>query len=105
MASVDYPTILSDKLLYERTRLLILSYLMGQHKQSAAFMEIQKNLSLTRGNLSIQLKKLEEAEYITIKKEFKNNKSLTTIKLTAQGIKALKTYLKEIESLLSDIKR
>ncbi len=104
MSSFDYPSILSDKLLYERSRLLILSFLMGQEKQSAAFMEIQKNLDLTRGNLSIQTKKLNEAGYITIKKEFKNNKSLTTIKLTPQGIKALKTYLKEIEFLLKTVK-
>ncbi len=77
---------------------------MGQENQNAAFMDIQKNLDLTRGNLSIQTKKLEEAGYISIKKEFKNNKSLTTIKLMPLGIKALKAYLKDVESLLKDIK-
>ncbi|MBT3273123.1 MAG: ArsR family transcriptional regulator [Spirochaetales bacterium] len=104
MASVDYPSLLSNKLLYERSRLLILSFLMGQEKQRAAFMEIQKNLDLTRGNLSIQAKKLEEAGYISIKKEFKNNKSLTTIKLSPLGTKALNTYLKDVESLLKNLK-
>ena len=104
MAPVDYPSLLSDKLLYERSRLLILSFLMGQEKQSAAFMEVQKSLNLSRGNLSIQMKKLEEAGYISIKKEFKNNKSLTTIKLNPLGIRALKTYLKDVESLLKKLK-
>jgi DNA-binding MarR family transcriptional regulator len=104
MAPVNYPEILSNKLLFERSRLLILSYLMGQEKQTAPFMEIQKNLNLTRGNLSIQIKKLEEAKYLKIKKEFKDNKSHTTITLTPSGMKALKTYLNDVESLLDNLK-
>ena len=51
-----------------------------------------------------RLRKLEEAGYISIKKEFKNNKSLTTIKLNPLGIRALKTYLKDVESLLKKLK-
>lgn len=104
MDSVNYPELLSNKLLFERTRLLILSYLMGQENQTAPFMEIQKNLNLTRGNLSVQIKKLEEAMYLTIKKEFKDNKSHTTAKLTPAGMKALKSYLSDVEALLSNLK-
>ena len=100
MAKPDYQSILHDKLLHERTRLLILSYLLAKENQHAAFMDVQKNLELTRGNLSIQAKKLQEAGYIDISKVFKNNKPLTTLYITHEGIIALKKYLKELKQLL-----
>ena len=96
----DYSSLLINKILQERSRLLIVSYLMGKESQKAAFMELQKALNLTRGNLSIQIKKLIEAGYVGINKEFRDNKPLSTISLLEKGVLALKNYLAELSKLL-----
>ena len=72
---------------------------MASETNSATFMVLQKSLNLSRGNLSIQIKTLAEAQYVTIKKEFKHNKPQTTIFITSEGIVALKKYLKEMEEI------
>lgn len=104
MIEVDFPSLLTNKLLQERSRLLILSYLMGKETNSARFMDLQKALNLTRGNLSIQVKKLGEAQYVAIEKQFVNNKPQTTVYITEQGIVALKNYLIEMEKIIEATK-
>jgi DNA-binding MarR family transcriptional regulator len=47
----------------------------------------------TRGNISVQLKKLEEAGYIEITKSFRRNYPLTTCYITQKGIKAFRNYV------------
>ena len=100
MAKNDYSGFLKDKVIHERSRLLILCYLIGSETGKASFMELQKTFDLSRGNLSIQIKKLQEAKYVRITKKFRENKPLTTIFLTAKGRSALKDYLKEMENII-----
>ena len=100
MAKNDYSGFLKDKVIHERSRLLILSYLIGSETGKASFMELQKAFDFSRGNLSIQIKKLQEAKYVRITKKFRENKPLTTIFLTAKGRSALKDYLKEMEDII-----
>jgi DNA-binding MarR family transcriptional regulator len=100
MTPSDYSNLLNNKVLKERSRLLIVSFLMASETNSATFMALQKSLNLTRGNLSIQIKNLAQANYITIKKEFKHNKPQTTLSITDEGIIALKKYLKEMEEII-----
>jgi DNA-binding MarR family transcriptional regulator len=47
----------------------------------------------TRGNISVQIKKLEEAGYIAIDKSFKDNYPLTTCKITKKGVEAFEKYV------------
>ena len=93
-----------DKLIHERARLLILTHLASVEKSAAPFNELQEKLDLTAGNLSIQLKKLKTANYVKIKKTFKNNKPLTTVSITPQGMNALNDYLGEMEDLIRAIR-
>ena len=104
MNSTNYSGLLNNRILKERSRLLIVSFLMAAETNNATFMTIQKSLNLSRGNLSIQLKTLDEAKYITITKLFKNNKPQTTIHLTNTGITSLKKYLNEMETVIESIK-
>jgi DNA-binding MarR family transcriptional regulator len=67
-------------------------------------MEIKKDLELTSGNLSIQLKTLEEKGLIFQKKTIENKKTNTSVTITRDGRSALLEYLGEMESLLSQIK-
>lgn len=102
MSKAGYSSLLNDKLLKERSRLLILCYLISSEMNSATFMELQKTLNMTRGNLSAQIKMLTESKYVDIKKEFKNNKPQTTITISDVGIISLKRYLKDMETIIND---
>jgi DNA-binding PadR family transcriptional regulator len=46
----------------------------------------------------VQLKKLEEAGYVTITKSFSNNYPLTMIEVTAKGLNAFEKYVEALKS-------
>ena len=93
-----------NKIIHERARLLILTYLMSNEKKEVSFNELQEKLEFTSGNLSIQLKKLKEAEYLEINKTFKDNKPYTTVLINPRGAKALKSYIEEMEGIIKTLK-
>ena len=96
----EFSSLLNDKILKERSRLLILSYLMASEKDSAPFMVLQKKIGLTRGNLSVQIKTLAEVEYVQVEKEFIKNVPQTTIAITEKGILSLRKYLSDMETII-----
>jgi DNA-binding transcriptional ArsR family regulator len=100
MKPTDYSSLLTNKVLKERARLLILSFLLASDTNGATFMTLQKALDLSKGNLSVQIKILEEAGYVSIQKEFMDNKPRTTVFITKNGIVTLKNYLKEMKLLV-----
>ncbi len=83
-----------DPLLHSQVRLAIMSILIGV--KSAEFNHLLENIKTTKGNLSFQLNKLKEAEYIEIIKSFKGNYPLTTCKITDKGIDAYEIYINSI---------
>lgn len=93
-----------DKIIHERARLRILTFLAASRKETVSFNELQENLEFTSGNLSIQLKKLAEADYVKIHKTFRNNKPYTTVKLTHSGSEALAQYVDEMEQIINTLK-
>jgi len=96
----------SDKLLHERGRFLIMTHLAGREDgDTASFTELKNALGYTSGNLSIQLKLLSETGYVDIVKRFKDNKPLTTVKLTAKGWKALDAYIEDMKRIIDSLKR
>ena len=104
MKKADYHTLINNKVLKERSRLLnFYSSLITSESNSATFMQLQKALDMTRGNLSVQIKTLSEAGYAKIDKTFKNNKPQTTITITKEGIVALKNYLSEMEKIIKTV--
>ena len=100
MTKTDYTGLIKDKIIHERSRLLILTYLSGSETGKATFMELQKAMDFTRGNLSVQIKTLQDAKYVRVTKRFKDNKPMTTIFLTEKGRSAVKNYLKEMEDII-----
>ncbi len=87
-----------DPLLHSQLRLAIMSLLIGL--DSAEFNFLLKETEATKGNLSIQLKKLEKAKYIKIKKTFRGNYPLTTCRITKEGIFAFDEYVKAIKQYI-----
>ncbi len=101
----DIGSLASDRIVHERARLLILSYLASNDARAVAFGEIRDKLEFTSGNLSVQLKTLEEAGYISITKEFRDNKPLTRASLTAQGSAALSRYMEQMNGLIQRLRK
>jgi DNA-binding MarR family transcriptional regulator len=91
-----------DEVIHGRLRLGIMAYLA--HAEAADFNELKAALKATQGNLSIHLRKLEDAGYLAIDKSFLNRKPLTRARLTEAGRAALKTYLDTLSKLVDDLK-
>lgn len=69
------------------------------------FTALKKRLDVVDGSLGLQLQKLEEAEYISAKKEFVGRRPKTTYQLTMKGRAALTRYLNMLEQLLTAMGR
>jgi DNA-binding MarR family transcriptional regulator len=87
-----------DPILHSQLRLSIISLLMGV--KSAEFTYLAEKTGATRGNISVQLKKLEEVKYITISKSFRNNYPLTTCSITQKGREAFVQYVDSLKDYL-----
>ena len=83
-----------DPLLHSQLRLSIVSLLVGV--KQAAFTFIKDKTGATSGNISIQVSKLEDAGYIRVKKEFKNNYPCTTLVITQKGVHAFEEYINSL---------
>ena len=64
------------------------------------FSRLKTLLAETDGNLGAQLRKLEESQYVTVKKEFVDRKPVTWYSLTDTGRTALKRHLAGMEALI-----
>jgi DNA-binding MarR family transcriptional regulator len=91
-----------NEVIHGRLRLGIMAYLA--HAEAADFNELKSALNATQGNLSIHLRKLEEAGYVAIDKSFLNRKPLTRARLTEDGRKALAAYLEAMARLVDQLK-
>ncbi|MFN3445680.1 MAG: winged helix-turn-helix domain-containing protein [Bacteroidia bacterium] len=87
-----------DPILHAQLRLAIMSILMNVAE--AEFTYIKEKTGATAGNLSVQIDKLKQAEYLTVTKSFKNNYPLTVCKITPKGRSAFEKYVKDLKSYL-----
>lgn len=91
-----------DPVLHSQVRLAIMSLLISV--KSAEFNYLLENIGTTKGNLSFQLTKLKEAEYIEITKSFRGNYPLTTCQITSKGVDAYETYVNAIDEYFKEFK-
>ena len=89
-----------DEVIHGRLRLGVMAYLAG--REGADFNEIKARLNATDGNLSVHLRKLEDAGYVAIDKSFAGRKPLTRIHLTNPGRDAFVAYLDAIGKLVAE---
>lgn len=101
----DFGSLVSDRIIHERARLLILTYLASRDDKAVSFGALRDALDFTPGNLSVQLKTLADAGYIAITKEFRDNKPLTQAGITAKGSAALKRYMEEMDGLIKRLRK
>ncbi|MHB1134750.1 MAG: winged helix-turn-helix domain-containing protein [Chloroflexota bacterium] len=79
-----------DRLIHEPARLVIVTILFAV--ESADFLYLLRETTLTKGNLSAHLARLEEAGYVAIEKSYRGKVPLTTCRLTESGRAAFKEY-------------
>jgi DNA-binding MarR family transcriptional regulator len=93
-----------DKIIHEHSRLQIVTYLAAGSQKSVSFNELKERLGFSAGNLSVQLRRLEEAGYLQITKTFQDRKPLTTVSITPDGLGALQAYIQELEQIVERMK-
>lgn len=89
-----------DPLLHSQLRLAVISVLASA--EQADFNHLKQETGATSGNLSIQLSKLKEAGYITIKKKFRNNYPQTVCRITPKGLERFSAYIDALQEYLRD---
>jgi len=65
------------------------------------FTYIQSETKAAAGNISIQIKKLEDAGYIKVEKSFKNNYPNTVLSITDKGVRAFESYVNSLKNYLN----
>jgi DNA-binding PadR family transcriptional regulator len=88
-----------DSLLEHRARLAA-CVLLAEHGH-VNFARFKQWLALTDGNMGAQLRKLEEAGYVSLHREFQDRKPVTWYALTDTGRAALKAHLDQLRRLIS----
>jgi DNA-binding MarR family transcriptional regulator len=93
-----------DPLIHVPTRLKIVATLAALPEgDTLSFTRLQDMLELTPGNLIIQLRKLEEAGYLSSEKTRNGSVQKTTVALTSRGREALGTYTRALRDLLGGL--
>jgi DNA-binding MarR family transcriptional regulator len=88
-----------DEVIHGRLRLGVMAYLSTAG--AADFTALKARLQATDGNLSVHLRKLEDAGYVAIDKQFVGRKPLTTVTLTDAGRTAFIRYLDAMAHLVN----
>jgi len=92
-----------DELLLSKARIGVLALLVGC--EQLEFTRVRDMLELSDGNLSVQLKKLEQAGYVSIEKVFIDRKPKTLCSITVSGRQALERHVQTLEVLLSSVRK
>ena len=69
--------------------------------EEAEFSFLKEKTKATSGNISVQIEKLQEANYIKVVKSFKGKYPLTTCSITKKGIKAFDEYVKALQDYIN----
>jgi DNA-binding transcriptional ArsR family regulator len=93
------PATLADlnRVIHEPARLAILTVLSGC--VSTDFTFLQTATGLSKGNLSVQLTRLEEAGLVAITKTIVRKRTLTMVSLTKDGRSELARYWRQMERI------
>ncbi|MBK7158516.1 MAG: transcriptional regulator [Ignavibacteria bacterium] len=92
----DYQQI--DDVIHSRIRTTVMAVLVSV--EEAEFNYLKEKVNATDGNLSVHLKKLEEAGYVSVKKVFIERKPVSKYKITSKGYKAFENYIKKLENII-----
>ena len=78
-------------------RIKIIAALISGEKTFNELLELTK---ATRGNLSVQLTKMEEWDFVASKKIIENKRTKSTYKLTAYGLSQFEDYVAALGAII-----
>lgn len=90
-----------DEVIHGRVRLGIMAVLSAV--DSADFNTLKARLQTTDGNLSVHLRKLEDAGFVAVTKRFEGRKPLTEAAMTPVGRTAFVAYLDAMQGLVGKV--
>jgi DNA-binding MarR family transcriptional regulator len=91
-----------DPVIHAQARLRVVASLSALAEgDQVTFPRLQEILGMTAGNLSVHLRKLEEADYVSVTKTHRGRTPATLICLTRRGRLAFEEYTKAIRALLA----
>jgi DNA-binding MarR family transcriptional regulator len=90
-----------DTAIHAPARLMILAYLAAV--VTADFTFLLKQTGLTRGNLSTHISKLEDQDYVEVKKEFVDRIPRTLYTLTESGRNAIEDYRQNMRQIIDQL--
>lgn len=96
MSDFNYKNI--DSLLHSRIRLAVVSFLSACEESD--FTTIKNKVGASDGNLTTHLRKLEDAEYVHMRKDFIGRKPITYYKLTPKGLDAFFKYIENLKKFI-----
>lgn len=88
-----------DPVLEHRARLAI-GVLLARHGE-ITFSRFKEHLELTDGNLGAQLRKLEDAAYLALRRDFVDRRPVTWYSLTPAGRKALDRHMRALQAVIA----
>ena len=98
----DNPVPELDPVIHAQARLRVVSALsMLREGDQIAFPRLQEILKMTAGNLSVHLRKLEDAGYVTVTKTHHGRTPATLVQLTRRGRLAFEDYTAALHALLN----
>ncbi|MEU4553946.1 winged helix DNA-binding protein [Micromonospora violae] len=90
-----------DPVIHAQARLRVVASLSTLNVgDKIAFPRLQELLAMTAGNLSVHLRKLEEAGYVEISKTHRGRTPATLVRLSRRGRLAFEEYTETIRALL-----
>ena len=87
-----------NPLLHSELRLGVMSILLSV--EEADFVYLKQETKATAGNLSVQIDKLNKAEYIEVTKTFKGKMPCTLCRITPKGIDAFEEYVEALKTYI-----
>ena len=90
-----------NKLIHQTVRLRIMAALAAlEVDNEVEFTYLRDLLEVTDGNLGAHLRKLEDADYITLNKTFIERKPRTFVRATTEGRRAFQVHVAALEEIL-----
>ena len=93
-----------DPVIHAQARLRVVSALsVLRDDDRITFPQLQESLRMTAGNLSVHLRKLEDAGYVEVTKTHQGRTPATLVRLTRRGRLAFEDYTTALKALLNPV--
>ena len=103
MTDIDPKQTELDPVIHAQARLRVVSALsVLREEDKLTFPQLQESLRMTAGNLSVHLRKLEDAGYVAVDKSYRGRTPVSWVTMTRRGRRAFEDYRDALRAYLPD---